>query len=406
MLPEQHSGGSSYQADSKRAQSGQTEASLKKQNQPGTESSRPQGQAAAQPKGGEHPEGRAPAVPDAENKAVTNGAQTPGAENGQPAAASDQPQPQAGKQPPGKEGADAAEVVQKARRKVLALCQSLALADHETLSMNGYPDNEVLEIARRRRDLWAILCCLFGIIFALGMSGLIHAVITGLAAGALAATLSLAVPQIRRLYMDTPSHAELLQLRRELERNARAHIKFLEGKNGLACNFQMLCDYNGALHERGYQWLMQLSERKMLMPVLRGRARIRLYQHLLYEAEKGYERLKEAYLAQENARAGIGPEPQEQSAVNPDAVPAATNGQPAADLSGVGGNTAEVAAAPGTEPSAPAENASAKGVPDTAQASDAKAAGASPAQPATATAASAGRAAAGPAKQQASPAKS
>lgn len=185
---------------------------------------------------------------------------------------------------------------QQRRRKLLHDCERLLLLDFDTLAMPGWPDHHQVSLARRRRDSWLLLLSILAAVVLAGMGNLVPALVGGVAFGALALAGLWGLPAVRQVFMGKPSHMELLLKRRRLLHQARKHVDHLEGPIGLASASRPLVEYNPALRRSRFTGLYNLSEKGQLVDSIRTRAQAQLYLIFALEAEKGYNRLREAYL--------------------------------------------------------------------------------------------------------------
>lgn len=212
---------------------------------------------------------------------------------------------------------------QRQRRKLLRDCERLLLLDFDTLAMPSWPDHHQLNEARRRRDGWLVLLSALSATVLLGLANLVPAVFAGMALGLLVLTALWGVPSVRHVFTAELSYAELLLKRRRLLHRARKHVEHLEGPLGLAACCRALSEYNPALRHSRFAPLYRLSEQGILAANIRTRARAQLYLIFALEAEKGYNRLRDAYLKTHEALLDRGesePLDSARSATDPDSL--------------------------------------------------------------------------------------
>ena len=185
---------------------------------------------------------------------------------------------------------------QRRRRKLLHDCERLLLLDFDTLAMPSWPDHHRVDEARRRRDGWLVLLSAFSATVLLGLANLVPAVLAGVAFGLLVLTALWGVPAVRHVFTGELSYTELLLKRHRLLHRARKHVAHLEGPLGLASCCRALSEFNSALRHNRFAGLYRLSEQGILSANIRTRARAQLYLIFALEAEKGYNRLRDAYL--------------------------------------------------------------------------------------------------------------
>ena len=255
-----------------------------------------------------HPAGRISGAPVDEAVApqqVTAGDQSAGAGAASSAVGSAPADEEAAaEQEPGEpqeQGEDAAQqlslaYLQSRRRKLLHDCERLLLLDFDTLAIPHWPDHHQLTQARKRRDTWLIVLGVLGTLVLAAMGNLVPAVIGGVGFGLLVLCALWGVPAIRHIFSGRPTFAELVLKRRRLIHQARKHVEHLEGSKGLAACCRALAEYNPALRRSRFQRLYRLSETGRLAGQIRSRAKSQLYLIFALEAEKAYNRLREAYL--------------------------------------------------------------------------------------------------------------
>ncbi|GGY64011.1 hypothetical protein [Marinobacter zhanjiangensis] len=195
-----------------------------------------------------------------------------------------------------------AESYQRRLRRLLRQCERVNLMDFNVLSLAGWPDNHILNAARRRRDTWLLSATIAALVFLSGMTGFVPAWLAGGGFGAFAVILLMGLPVVRRLYSPGPSYLDLVLYRQQLLRDARKHIAHLEGEVGLIWQCNELSEFNPALASTRFSTLKHLSEQRRLAASLSRREHIRLYLIFMLEAEKAYQRMQAAYF-QEHQKA-------------------------------------------------------------------------------------------------------
>ncbi|MDX1589643.1 MAG: hypothetical protein R3296_11960 [Oleiphilaceae bacterium] len=185
---------------------------------------------------------------------------------------------------------------QRERRQLLDQCDRLLLLDFNSLAMPDWPDHYTVEKARRQRDLWVFVLSLVSLVVLLGLISLVPALVAGAAFGLGVLLLALGLPPVRHLITDNPSYAELLMKRQRLMRQARNHIRHVEGPLGLAACCRALGPYNPALTRARFQRLYELSRQGRLATLVHTRGHCQLYLMFALEAEKAYNRLQDEYL--------------------------------------------------------------------------------------------------------------
>ena len=103
------------------------------------------------------------------------------------------------------------------------------------------------------------------------------------------------VPAVRRIYTSKPSYLDLLVTRQRMLREAKRHAEHLEGASGLIWQCAQMSDFNPALRNSRFSYLLRLSESRVLPRQLTRREHVRLYLIYLLEAEKAYGRVQEAF---------------------------------------------------------------------------------------------------------------
>jgi hypothetical protein len=186
--------------------------------------------------------------------------------------------------------------IQRQRKKLLAECEPVLNVNYEWLSMNDYPENRLLALARRNRDFWLVGCLVFLLGFLGGVYDLFPSWFAGSCFGLLVVFLSFSLSPIRRLFFKFETLGELLEERKDQEFKALHHIRHLEGRDGLAWRCAKLSEYNGNLNRKIFKGLYKVSGKRTLFNVIRERKHIRLYLLLMIESEKAYKRLTDAYL--------------------------------------------------------------------------------------------------------------
>jgi|GEM_PF-2177939 len=185
---------------------------------------------------------------------------------------------------------------QRQRRKLLHDCEGLLLLDFDTLAMPNWPNHYALATARRKRDTWLLMLGILVVLVFAGMTAMVPAIIGGVSFGLLVLVAALGFPPVRHLFTDELSHAELLLKRHWMLHHARRHIEQLEGRLGLAWCCRPLADYNDALRRTRFQGLYHLSQHGRVPSAIKTRAHAQLYLMFALEAEKAYNRLRDAYL--------------------------------------------------------------------------------------------------------------
>lgn len=220
---------------------------------------------------------------------------------------------------------------QRRRRKLLHDCERLLLLDFDTLAMPYWPDHHKVDEARRRRDGWLVLLSLLSATVLLGLANLVPAIFAGVAFGLLGLTALWGVPTVRHVFTPELSYAELLLKRRRLLHRARKHVAHLEGPLGLASCCRALAEFNPTLRHSRFTPLYRLSEQGILAANIRTRARAQLYLIFALEAEKGYNRLRDAYLETHEQLLEAGesePLDSTRSATDPEIVPSLDGNPP------------------------------------------------------------------------------
>jgi hypothetical protein len=185
---------------------------------------------------------------------------------------------------------------QQQLRLMMRQCDRVLLIDYGLLAMETWPDNARMSAARKRRDLWLLAVAIAAVVFVGGVLGFLPAWLGGAGFGALATTLLLALPAVRRVFSPRASHRELIQQRGQMMRDARRHVAHLEGTDGLAWQCQRMAAFNPALASHSFSQLREASEKHTLVKQLTERKYVRLYLFYLVEADKAYQRLQQAFL--------------------------------------------------------------------------------------------------------------
>lgn len=180
-------------------------------------------------------------------------------------------------------------------RRLLRQCDRVLLLDFNTLAMSDWPDAFSVAMARRRRDLWLLALVVCGLVFASGMTGFVPPLLAGSGLGAMLLLAVSGIPAVRHLFTDAPSYFELVLYRRQLLREARLHIRNLEGRTGLIWQCPQMQEFNPALRAARFAGIIRLSEQRSLAASLTRRDHVRLCLIYLLESEKAYERLQAAY---------------------------------------------------------------------------------------------------------------
>ena len=188
-----------------------------------------------------------------------------------------------------------AESRQRKLRQMLRQCDRVLLMDFDLLAMNDWPDNYTLAGARRNRDLWLFSALLAAVVFLGGLAGLVSAWVAGGGFGVFVMILLHGVPAVRRIYTSKPSYLDLLVTRQRMLREAKRHAEHLEGASGLIWQCAQMSDFNPALRNSRFSYLLRLSESRVLPRQLTRREHVRLYLIYLLEAEKAYSRVQEAF---------------------------------------------------------------------------------------------------------------
>ncbi len=190
----------------------------------------------------------------------------------------------------------AMKLAQHRRKRLLASCEPITSLNYDLLAMDNYPENTLLAQARQDRDLWLFVCSVLGLVFLLGLMGLINGWIAGSALGLSILAAIFAFSPLRTVFFERPTLGQLLQQRKELEFRALAHIRFLESHGGLMWRCREMASYNPNLGRKLFAGLVNFSANGTLIDMLRSRQHIRLY--LLYgiEAQKAYQKLEKTYL--------------------------------------------------------------------------------------------------------------
>lgn len=254
-----------------------------------------------------HPGGKLESGPESDNSTGGGAGQQVVAPDGQSSARGDhapheQPGSAEGSQNASGDQADEAsqqlsvQSLQRHRRKLLHDCERLLLLDFDTLAMPFWPDHHRLHEARRRRDAWLVALAVLSAVVLAGLGSMVPALIAGVAVGVLVLTALWGVPAVRHTLTPELSYSELLLRRRQLLRRARKHIEHLEGKLGLAACCRGMAEYNPALRRSRFNNLYRLSGQGRLASAIRTRAQAQFYLIFALEAEKAYNRLRDAYL--------------------------------------------------------------------------------------------------------------
>lgn len=206
------------------------------------------------------------------------------------------------------EAASNEERIQLYRRKLLlAGCEPVMGMNYDCLAMDDYPSNEEILSAKRERDYFLGAGLIASAFFLFGFTGFLPALIAGIAFGIALVAFALAYGGLRKYFFDSRSYRELMDLRRVYEFNALNHIRFLEGKDGLAWRCHKMRKYNNNLERTLFNGMLTFSKQGDLLNVIRNRKQIRLYLLFMIEAQKAYKRLQKDYLERhfENLEQGV-----------------------------------------------------------------------------------------------------
>lgn len=189
------------------------------------------------------------------------------------------------------------ERIQLHRRKLLlAGCEPVMGMNYDCLAMDDYPSNEEVMKAKRERDYFLGAGLIASAFFLFGFTGFLPALIAGIAFGVALVSFALAYGRLRKYFFDTRSYRELMDSRRTYEFNALNHIRFLEGKDGLAWRCHKMRKYNNNLERSLFNGMLTFSKQGDLLNIIRNRKQIRLYLLFMIEAQKAYKRLQKDYL--------------------------------------------------------------------------------------------------------------
>lgn len=185
---------------------------------------------------------------------------------------------------------------QHRKKKILAGCEPVMGLNYDCLAMDDYPDNSLVAAARRDRDYWLWLCCIFGSTFFLGLLDLVPAWVAGTGSGLCFMSVVFAFTSIRNSFFVRPPLSALLQKRKAIEFSALKHVAFLEGKDGLAWRCAKMAKYNTNLNRKLFQGLVHYSRERSLFQVIKNKRHIRLYLLFMIESQKAYKRVQKDYL--------------------------------------------------------------------------------------------------------------
>ena len=195
-----------------------------------------------------------------------------------------------------KEEQDELKLQQHRKKILLAGCEPVMGFNYDYLAMDDYPENALVSAARRDRDYWLTICCIFGAIFLFGLLGFVPPGIAGISCGFGVLSAFFAFSPIRRFFFNRPRLEDLLLKRKELEFRALNHVRFLEGKDGLAWRCAKLNKYNSNLSKKIFSGLFHYSKERQLLSLVRQKKHVRLYLLLMIESQKAYKRLEKDYL--------------------------------------------------------------------------------------------------------------
>ena len=185
---------------------------------------------------------------------------------------------------------------QAIKKRLLASCERIHLLSDYALKLEGYPDNWSYDMARKTRDVLLMAGLLFGVVFIVGLGGIIPAVFTGLSLGVGVLLIFLAFSPTQSMFTNRPSLWELSRKRAKLVANARANVMTLEGDTGLAWRCQALGKYNKRLYHNQYSALVALSKQRSLANALMTQKHFAMYAMYMKDAKKGYKTLQREYL--------------------------------------------------------------------------------------------------------------
>lgn len=192
---------------------------------------------------------------------------------------------------------DLAERIQQHRKKLLlAGCEPVMSMNFDCLAMDAYPSNEAVAAAKYARDYWMFIALLGAVVFVLGFTPLVPALIAGFACGMACLGVACANAWVRRTVFASPAYSDLLGERKAIEFKALNHIRYLEGVDGLAWRCQKMNKYNSNLNRKMFNGMVMFSQQNQMLDVIRNRKQIRLYLLFMVEAQKAYKRLQKDYL--------------------------------------------------------------------------------------------------------------
>lgn len=192
---------------------------------------------------------------------------------------------------------DLEERIQQHRKKLLlAGCEPVMSLNFDCLAMDAYPSNEAVAAAKYARDYWLFIALLGALVFVLGFTPLVPALIAGFACGMACLGVACANAWVRRTVFASPAYSDLLEERKAIEFKALNHIRYLEGMDGLAWRCQKMNKYNSNLNRKMFNGMIMFSQQRQMLDVIRNRKQIRLYLLFMVEAQKAYKRLQKDYL--------------------------------------------------------------------------------------------------------------
>lgn len=198
---------------------------------------------------------------------------------------------------PEKPELDLAERIQQHRKKLLlAGCEPAMAMNFDCLAMDDYPSNEAVAAAKYARDYWLFIALIGAVVFVLGFTPLVPALIAGFACGMACLGGACANAWVRRTVFASPAYSDLLEERKAIEFKALNHIRYLEGVDGLAWRCQKMNKYNSNLNRKMFNGMIMFSKQRQMLDVIRNRKQIRMYLLFMVEAQKAYKRLQKDYL--------------------------------------------------------------------------------------------------------------
>jgi hypothetical protein len=182
-------------------------------------------------------------------------------------------------------------------KRLLSTCEKVMMVNYNLLALDEYPSNLMIDRATKTRDAYISAGGLASGVFVIGLGGLLPAWVTGASFGLALLFFVFALSELQSLVHNAPSLSHLMRVRRQLEFNALAHIKYLEGGGGLAWRCAAMSDYNKNLHNNLFAALVGYSKNGVLLKVLRSKKHIRLYLLFMIEAQKAYKNLQAKVLS-------------------------------------------------------------------------------------------------------------